>query len=79
MAVYLFSQLFRYKLGNPNVLVANVTVRIGNIQLFPGAEINKGITLDGIDPFFYMSTNRLVQVNYNPTTKVYHIVGVQNG
>ena len=77
--VYRFPQLFKYKFGNPNVVVANVIVRIGNIQLYPGAELNRGVTIDGIDPFVFMSSNKLVQVNYDTVNKIYTIVGVQNG
>lgn len=77
--VYKFNQLFRYKPFNPNVLVTNVIVRIGNVQLYPGAELNRGVTIEGIDPFLYMALNKLVQVDFDPTTKIYQIVGVRNG
>jgi len=76
---YRFNQLFHYKLGNPNALIPKVIIRIGLFQFYPGAEILRGITVDGLDLFFLMMRNPLVQVDYDTVNKIYTIVGVQNG
>ncbi|MDB5186250.1 MAG: hypothetical protein JWL85_773 [Candidatus Saccharibacteria bacterium] len=76
---YKISQLFGYKQFNQNVLVTKVIVRIGNFQFYPGAEINRGINVDGLDLFFLMTMNRTVKVDYDPNSKIYQIIGVQNG
>ncbi len=73
--VYWFHQLFLLKPGNANVLVAQVPVRIGNFQFYPTAEVNRGISIDGLDPFSLIG--KQVQVIY--TDGVYRIVGVPNG
>lgn len=77
--VHRFNQLFGYKFGNSNTIVAKVIVRIGNFQLYPGAEVNRGVTIDGVDLFAFMNLNPLVQVDYDTVNKIYTIVGVQNG
>lgn len=72
--IFNFWQLFTTK--SENELQARVTVRVGLIQLLPGAVVNKGITIEGVDLFALAGRN--LQVKVLPGN-VYLIVGVQNG
>lgn len=72
--VYNFWQLFQ--LDGANVIKTRVTVRIGKFQLLPGAIVNRGITIEGVDLFMLIGKN--LQVRVLPGN-VYWIVGVQNG
>ena len=73
MQIYTFYQLFGFK---PNgMLYTKVDVRIGNFTLHAGAEINRGVTIDGIDLFAWQGRNLQVQV----VGTTYILKGVQNG
>jgi hypothetical protein len=73
MQYYNFSALFGHK--NPNMLYTKADVRIGNFTMHKGAEINRGISIDGIDLFSLEGKILQVQVSGN----TYWIRGVQNG
>ena len=73
MQVYRFDQLFGFR--NPNLLYTKVDIRIGNFTLHSGAEINRGITIEGIDLFHLIGKN--LQVSMAGSS--YRIMGVENG
>lgn len=73
MYYYNFFQLFGFR--NQYMLYTKVDVRIGNFTLHKGAEINKGVSIDGIDLFSLQGKILQVQVVGN----TYWIRGVQNG
>jgi hypothetical protein len=76
MQVFNFYSLFRWKAPFPSkTLIALVDVRIGNFTLHRGAEINLGVTIDGVDLFALVGKNLQVEV----VGSTYIIRGVQYG